>query len=359
MLRQVIGLSLCATVSLVLTGDVKAAYFTTNGDVVLNAVPAGPLPNPPLENVTEFSGSTSVSKVYTNQTSGVPFGSGNVRTVSFQLITGAVDGLPYSSLTDPATGNPVYAITAVNGSIGPPGVADFSAGELFIVSAAGADPRNPSTFSGASILASYALGPDTTVFAGPAGAPIGTVSPPKTNTSGISTIDPLRPDGNLLFTENTSGPGFITNSDDAYLDEEGLFILFEQRTFEFASGLDPDNGGGAGTIDGGDLTQLNFWADLAGLSDLGADDGAAAFVDPTAGANAFATGLGAGSDAKTFIASGAPGSGTESGDFYALVESTAYIVGTTPEPGSTALFCIGLAAAGFIGRRRRQTQSAA
>lgn len=350
MLRNFFASALCGLLCFAFASEARAAYITTNGDVALRSG-TGAIDDPfvtPLLDIKSISGSLANSKVYTNQFSGTGFVSGGVRTVSIQALASAVDGVSHETLRDPVTGQTIYAITALAGSIVAPGTASFSAGVIFLVTGASTlDERDPASFSLGNILASYALTAPDDVVAGPYGAPISFTPSALVNRSVLTPV-PLRSVGQLLFGEELSGSGFISNVEHPLTgaplppSAEGLFVEVLQREIEFTFPGSVPN-----AFDAADLAFLNAVASAAdtalggGFSDLG-------------GGARFATGLGVG-PATHYNPNG--GIGVGGGDFHARLEATAYIV-ATPEPSTMALLGIGMGAMGLVRVRRQRKQNA-
>jgi hypothetical protein len=350
MFRKTLAAAMAAAVCLTLSTDANAGYFTTNGDVELSSTQTAV---PPLDDITSLSGPDALGFIYTNQVSGVAGVSGEVRTVSVQAINSAILGQSSIVVPPSGSGQSLIAVSGISGTLTAPGETTFTSGRLMLYAVPEVTylAQNPSTFTlpaDAVRIAEYTLGSPGAVFPGPVGSAIVPQAAADINVSSIAAFNGLG-EGQFVFLEDsllvqndsTGGDNFLRDvkGSNGPVYPDGLFVQIEQsvRTGPSFTG---QNG-----LDAADLDVLNSIAIAAGLPAYG-----------------FATGFGsAGAGTATDFFAEPAGFGTPegSGDFFATLDSTAHIIASTPEPGSVALFCIGLAAAGFVGRRKRQAKAAA
>lgn len=347
MLHKTLAAAIAAAVCLTLSTDANAVYFTTNGDVELESAQTTVAP---LDDITSLSGPDALGFIYTNQVSGTAGVSGEIRTVSAQAINAAF--LAQSSIEVPSIpgGLSLIAVSGVRGTLTAPGETTFTSGRLILYAVPEVSyiASNPSTFTlpaDANRIAEYTLGPADAVFPGPVGSAIAPQVASDINVSSIAAFFGLG-EGQFVFLEDSlasqqsmvGGDNFLRDvkGSGAPANPDGLFVQIEQSVL-VGTGFTGTNG-----LDLADLAVLNSIATAAGLPGYG-----------------FATAFGsadAGTSTDFFAEPTAFGTPAGSGDFFATLDSTAHIIASTPEPGSVALFCIGLAAAGFVGRRKRQAK---
>ena len=348
-----------------LISDARATYMTSNGTV---QVSSDTHIAPPLPNIQQLSGPTSGGYVYTNQVSGSPFTSGNIRTISVQRVNEAI--LNQSNIKvgmNASPGTALVAVTALKGTLVGGGTASFSQGTLFLIAVPSAtfsatDPDTWAKPADAAILAQYSLVKDS-VINGPdqASVPpiIGTTFDPATTTAALMNLSSIsvlqgQPVGQFLFTENslpvqnspTSGDNFIRdvqNINGLTSIHDGLYVTITQNVQNITGLTDASAGLALGATD---LTVLNDYAGAASLGDLGLPG------------TAFATAYGAtntGPPGNTFFPGGSGATTNKTGDFLATLASNANIVTVpVPEPDSFVLFGLGIAGLAAVRFRNRK-----
>jgi len=355
MLRSVFSAFFAAVAFTALTPDVEATFYTSNGDLAMDSSLGGS----PQSGVEIFSGSNG--RNFTNQVTGTPFSVGSeVRTVSAVSIANVTNG-GFGDQVEFTNDDRVVVIGVVRGTVVSSGgvpEAKFTEGRAFVVRGiSGFNPQQPDTWNATStIVAEYALKPQEAVVPG---SPLGTGSnisydASMTNVSAVNTAGSQITQGTFLFREDSTddqnldpngGDNFLSNVADA--SPVGLIKADEAIVSEIDQTLLFDDIALLG-LDGDDLASLNFWGSKAFF-----DDVSFATTADLGGGNYFATGLGSALTDFNPWPSGVP-----TGDFAATQGSDNHLGHqAVPEPGSCALFGIGICVAFGVSRKRRRKTS--
>jgi PEP-CTERM motif len=362
MLQKLFSAACCVALCLGLALNAQASLFTSNGDWGLVSAEDGAAP---ISDVKILSGSGAAGRIYTNQTSGLPFARGaGIRMVSAYAISEAQGGIHHTGVKF-ADGDVLVFVSALQGSITSVGVVQttrFAAGRAFALkfNVGTFDSRDPSTWGAGTLVAEYALKRQEDIFSGD---PLGTdisIAGELTNQSSISSVAipltqslflfreqssaGLTPGDNLLSNVDASvvPPGLVLRAESliADIDQTLLFSDFEAfDTVALADGIQP--------LDAADLALLNAVAGAAGLGDL------------SGAGTAFATGVG-GTGLTDFNPQFPPAPlDGPTGDFFATlgVDNYTAIQTVVPEPSSMVLFTLGAGGLGLYRRIRRSKKA--
>jgi len=383
MSRFFVSATLTAAILSAWTSESQAVYITTNGDLAVGSVV--PAATPRLTDVWKISGAggQGYANTYTDVgVNGEPLDVGDlVRSVTAENLASLQNGGSYFL---PNNGDVIgdstidllvaFAVTeagvdSFGGGGGP--ILDITSGRLFLAfvdGSSGFDADNPSTWTANTIFAEYTLGPRAEVIDGEVAGffpAAGTQAGPGFLASEINNQTPnagplSQAQQRLVFLEDstlgqnasdtpgatsppvtfgpTGGDNFLANVDPTNIP--GLTKNGEGFVVDIATTVTP---GGGTSLDATDLGVLNSFAALAGYGDLGG------------AGTAFSTaGAGQPTDYLPFS------TGTFNGDVIAVYNSDSYMINSAvPEPTSTALVGMFLAAGGFAGWRKRRAQAAA
>jgi hypothetical protein len=354
--KKFAALAAALVVALVST-TAQATYFTSNGTVELTSTQT---PGGPLNTVISLSGGSNNGEIYTNQISGTVSSAGGViHTVSAQYIDSARTPLQTDIEFSPhGANNILVAVSAVSGTLVSDGTVLFDTGKVFLIETNEAtfDAQDPSSWIiGSTLVATYSLAtPDTILPGSLAGIfPSGNIVPQPPSVINLSSIAaiPGAPQGQFLFLEDPAN-SFIHDVVPPQTGPFGGLPVNEGLLTQINQIVDPNSTGktvNGNVLDAADLAVLNNVAGAAGLANTG-------------GANtAFATGFNNTGvvDSNFYAAPGGLATKTGTGDFFAALASTSFlVVQAVPEPSTFVLAGMGFVALAGVAARRRNKKSA-